>query len=157
MAILEEDRKRIEEEEEIREKVRLKFEKKSSGIAGVLSTACPGLGQIYNGQMGKATLLASIVLIGLILLSAGAYFQIKGIPVKGQSIVHSESFDTIEMTEEGMIVETAGKSGVYGVAAEKQPMTPVILMIAGTLVMLVGWNYSIKDAIKSAKQINRSY
>jgi len=52
-------------------------EKKSSGISAVLSAIVPGLGQIYNGQIGKGVLffIASIflaltifILIGFILL-----------------------------------------------------------------------------------------
>lgn len=52
-------------------------EKKSSGIAVLLSFLIPGLGQIYNGQIGKGVLfillvivfgILSIVLIGIPLL-----------------------------------------------------------------------------------------
>ena len=51
-------------------------EMKSTGIAAVLSALFPGLGQIYNGQIGKAVLfiivgfilaLTIFILIGLIL------------------------------------------------------------------------------------------
>jgi TM2 domain-containing membrane protein YozV len=51
-------------------------EKKSTGIAAVLSFVVPGLGQIYNGQIGKGILfviisiilvLSMLVLVGFIL------------------------------------------------------------------------------------------
>lgn len=160
MAILnEEERKRIEEEEEVRTKVRLKFEQKSSGIAGVLSSVCPGLGQIYNGQVGKASFCISVVLIGILLLSAGIYFQIKGMPVKGKTIAAVEQSQPVEMTEEGIIVEEleAKKDTSSEQTTEKKPATPVVLIIIGTVGVLWGWNYSIKDAIRSAKKINTSY
>ena len=39
------------------------MDRKSSGLAAVLSFFIPGLGQVYNGEFGKATgfILASIV------------------------------------------------------------------------------------------------
>ncbi len=52
-------------------------EVKSSGLAAVLSFILPGLGQIYNGQIGKGLLfiillivsvLSILILIGIILL-----------------------------------------------------------------------------------------
>lgn len=161
MPIPEDERKRIEEEEEIRMKVRLRFEQKSSGIAGVLSSVCPGLGQMYNGQMGKATLFMSVVLIGLLLLSAGIYFQVKGMPVKGQESVSTEiSGGTVEMTEEGVILEegtSESSTPASQQVSSRKPVTPVVLIIVGGIGMLAGWNYSIKDAISSAKRINTSY
>jgi TM2 domain-containing membrane protein YozV len=50
-------------------------ERKSSGIAAVLSFFVPGLGQIYNGQIGRGILFIFIYFI-LILLS----FVLIGIP-----------------------------------------------------------------------------
>jgi hypothetical protein len=165
MAILnEEEKKRIEEEEEIRTKVRLRFEQKSSGIAGVLSSVCPGLGQIYNGQVGKASLYMSVVLIGILLLSAGIYFQVKGMPVKGKPVAVVEQSEEVEMTEEGIVVEEqeTDKSVPKSAPAskekkEKKPATPVVLIIVGAAGCILGWNYSVKDAIRSAKKINTSY
>ncbi|MCX8082706.1 MAG: hypothetical protein N3D17_04855 [bacterium] len=161
MALNEDERKRIEEEEEIRTKIRLKYEQKSSGIAGVLSSVCPGLGQIYNGQVGKATLCIVVVLIGILLLSAGIYFQIKGMPVKGQPVAVMEQSEQVEMSEEGVIVEEKSEE-VKGITpseqkGEKKPATPVVLIVVGTIGTLLGWNYSVKDAIRSAKKINTSY
>ncbi len=57
--------------------VSTRTEKKSSGLAAVASFFIPGLGQIYNGQIGKGIMfiiisiifgLLMIVLIGFILL-----------------------------------------------------------------------------------------
>lgn len=57
--------------------VSIRTEKKSSGIAAIASFFIPGLGQIYNGQIGKGIMfiiisiifaLLMIVLIGFILL-----------------------------------------------------------------------------------------
>ena len=161
MAILnEEEKKRIEEEEEIRTKVRLRFEQKSSGIAGVLSSLCPGLGQIYNGQMGKASLFMGIVLIGILLLSGGIYFQVKGMPVKGKPVAVMEQTEEVEMTEEGVIVEeqeTDKSVPASEEKKEKRPATPAVLIIIGAAGCVLGWNYSVKDAIRSAKRINSSY
>jgi hypothetical protein len=160
MAILgEEEKKRIEEDEEIRTKVRLRFEQKSSGIAGVLSSVCPGLGQIYNGQVGKASLYMSVVLIGILLLSAGIYFQVKGMPVKGKPVATVEESESVEMTEEGVVVEKkeAEKPVSSEQKKEKKPATPVVLIIIGAAGCILGWNYSVKDAIRSAKKINTSY
>ena len=159
MAILEEEKRRIEEEEELRTKVRLRFEQKSSGIAGVLSSVCPGLGQIYNGQVGKASLYMSVVLIGILLLSAGIYFQVKGMPVKGKPVATVEESESVEMTEEGVIVEEkeAEKPVSSKQKKEKKPATPVVLIIVGAAGCILGWNYSVKDAIRSAKKINTSY
>jgi TM2 domain-containing membrane protein YozV len=42
-------------------------EKKSTGIAAVASIVFPGLGQIYNGQIGKGIVF---VIIGVIFLAA---------------------------------------------------------------------------------------
>jgi len=159
MAILEEEKRRIEEEEELRTKVRLRFEQKSSGIAGVLSSVCPGLGQIYNGQVGKASLYMSVVLIGVLLLSAGIYFQIKGMPVKGKQVAVIEQSEPVKMTEEGVVVED--KEGEKSVSSEqkkeKKPATPVVLIIIGVAGCVLGWNCSVKDAVRTAKKINASY
>lgn len=51
-------------------------ERKSSGIAVVLSFFIPGLGQIYNGQIGKGILF--IILSGILVL---LMFVIIGIPL----------------------------------------------------------------------------
>lgn len=136
----------------------MRFEQKSSGIAGVLSTVCPGLGQIYNGQMGKASFFMSVVIIGLLLLSAGIYFQIKGMPVKGQPATSVETSGTVEMTEEGVIVEEETQQPEPSAEVkEKKPVTPIVLIVVGAIGMLAGWNFSVKDAINTAKKINTSY
>ena len=164
-----EEKKKIEEKEEISARVYLKYEKKSSGAAGVLSSVCPGLGQVYNGQMGKASLCIAIVLIGLLLLSAGIFFQVKGMPVREKpgAMIEEAAFEAgeeVEISEEGVIIgaETATEAEqAAGNEAEQEcerkPATPVVLMVLGAIGILGGWNYSVKDAIRTAKRINASY
>jgi len=82
MGLTDEEKNRIIEEEKVRLKIRLKYEQKSSGLAGVLSSVCPGLGQIYNGQFGKATSIGLTIIISIVLLSLGITFWVKGVPSK---------------------------------------------------------------------------
>jgi len=164
MAIPEEKRREIIEEEELRAKVRMKYEQKSSGIAGVLSSVVPGLGQIYNGQFGKGTFFSFTVLLGLILLSTGITFWVKGVPSfnRGEtSIVQSEEEQTVQMDESGIIIEENQEE-----PKEKQkpqlkqiniPKLPVSLTVVGFILLLSGWSFAIKDAIKTAKLLNLSY
>ena len=164
MAIPEEKRREIIEEEELRAKVWLKYEQKSSGIAGVLSTVVPGLGQIYNGQFGKGTFFSFTVLLGLILLSTGITFWVKGTPSfnrEGTSIVQSEEEQPIQMDESGVIIEESQEE-----PKEKQktqlnqiniPKLPASLTVGGLILLLSGWSFAIKDAIKTAKLLNLSY
>lgn len=151
MVFSDEERKKIEEEEKIRIKIRLKYEQKSSGLAGVLSAVCPGLGQIYNGQFGKSTAIGSTILIGLILLSLGITFMIKGVPYKGEKtgLVKEEQ---IEMSEEGVIIEESKEKEEK--SSERKPLSPYILTILGVVSICYGWSYGVKDAIRSAKKIN---
>ncbi len=154
-----EEKKKIEEEAEIRARIYLKYEKKSSGAAGVLSSVCPGLGQVYNGQMGKASLFIFIVLVSLLVLSAGILFQIKGMPTK-ENPVAIEKEKPVEMNEEGMVIaeeEEAGEEQESEEKRDKKPAAPAVLIIIGALGTLAGWNYSVKDAVRSAKRINGSY
>ncbi|MBN1444501.1 MAG: hypothetical protein JW957_00135 [Candidatus Omnitrophica bacterium] len=156
-----EERKKIEEEAEIRARVYLKYEKKSSGAAGVLSSVCPGLGQAYNGQMGKASLCIFIVLISLLILSFGILFQIKGMPTKEEPVA-IETQEPVEMDEEGIVIteeeESAGEQeAATEEKSEKKSAAPAVLIIIGALGTLCGWNYSVKDAIRTAKRINGSY
>ncbi len=154
-----EERKKIEEEAEIRARVYLKYEKKSPGAAGVLSSVCPGLGQIYNGQVGKASLFIFVILVSLLILSMGVFFQIKGMPTK-KSPVAIEEPKSVEMNDEGVIVEPEEEKE-QGEKTEKtdnkKPATPAVLIIVGIIGTMAGWNYSVKDAIKTAKRINLSY
>jgi hypothetical protein len=157
----EEEKKKIEEEAEIRARIYLKYEKKSSGAAGVLSSVCPGLGQVYNGQIGKASLCIFIVLISLLILSAGILFQIKGMPTK-ENPVAIKTEEPVEMNEEGIVVEEEESAAEEQEAeseekSEKKSTAPAVLIIIGALGTLAGWNYSVKDAIRSAKRINGSY
>jgi len=163
MAIPEEKRKEIIEEEEIRAKVWLKYEQKSSGIAGVLSSVVPGLGQIYNGQFGKGAFFSFTVLLGLLLLSAGITFWVKGTPSLNReetSIVQSEEEQTIQMDESGIIIEESQKEQPKQKPQQKQmniPKLPASLTLAGLILFLSGWSFAIKDAIKTAKLLNISY
>jgi len=107
-----------------------------------------------------------MVLIGIILLSAGIYFQIKGMPTKGKPVAVIEQSEPVEMTEEGVVVEEATEEATEKATEdaasskqpkEKKPATPIVLIIIGATGLLVGWNCSVKDAIRSAKKINISY
>ena len=163
MAIPEEKRREIIEEEEIRAKVRMKYEQKSSGIAGVLSTVVPGLGQIYNGQFGKGTLFSFTVLLGLILLSTGITFWVKGVPSFNReetSIVQSEEEQPVQMDESGVVIEEGQKEKPEEKPQLKQvniPKLPASLTLGGLILLLSGWSFAIKDAIKTAKLLNISY
>ena len=157
--LAEEEKKKIEEEEEIRARIRLKFERKSPGLAGVLSTICPGLGQIYNGQLWKASLCLGVVLISLVMFIAGIVFIARGMPSKEAPLVFEES-EVLEMDEEGMVIDQIAEQRE---PKNKQgdgmdiPRTPVVLIVIGTIGIIGGRNYSIKDAINTAKKINSSY
>jgi len=159
MAIPEERKSEIIEEEEIRAKVRLKYEQKSSGIAGVLSSVVPGLGQIYNGQFGKGAFFSFIVLVGLILLSTGITFWVKGTPSfkrEGISTVQSEEEQTIQIDESGVIIEENQEEKPQ-LKQRNIPKLPVFLTLCGFILLLSGWSFAIKDAIKTAKLLNISY
>lgn len=159
MAVLtEEEKKKIEEEEKTRTHIRLQYEQKSSGLAGVLSSIIPGLGQVYNGQMGKASFFISVVLISLLILTAGIIFQIKGLPTKESPIPAIEESKPVEMNEEGGIIEEeTEQEGETEKLNERKPALPVALIILGLIGTVVGWNYSVKDAINTAKRINNSF
>ena len=154
--ISEEEKKRIIEEEELRASIRKKHEQKSSGTAGVLSTLCPGLGQIYNGQVGKGAFFFLVILISLTLFSLGILFWIQGVPGKGEttSIVGEE--ESVEINEDGIVMgeetETKGKKE----EGEKKAIPPLagFLTIVGLAGLGLGGNYSVRDAIKSAKRLN---
>ncbi len=157
--LTEEEKKKIEEEEETRARIRLKYERKSSGVAGVLSSVCPGLGQIYNGQIGKATLYVCIILVSLVLLSAGILFHVKGMPTREHPVA-VEQAKPVEMNDEGVVLDEQKEPEAQKETSEegeKKPATPTVLVIIGAIGIAAGWNYSIKDAVRSAKKINASY
>jgi len=159
MAIPEEKRREIIEEEEIRTKVRLKYEQKSSGIAGVLSSVVPGLGQIYNGQFGKGAFFSFIVLVGLFLLSTGITFWVKGTPSfkrEVTSIVQSGEEQPVQIDESGVVIEENQKEEPQ-LKQGNIPKLPVSLTLCGFILLLSGWSFAIKDAIKTAKLLNISY
>jgi hypothetical protein len=144
------EKKKILEEEQIRAKV----ERKSSGTAGVLSSVCPGLGQIYNGQLCKGALFAFIVLLGIIITSAGITFWIKGMPSRGESISFQQEEQQVEMDEQGIIMEE-GSVESEGKTEEKQTsQIPALLTIVGLIAIAAGWSFAVKDAFKSARRIN---
>ncbi|MCM8818175.1 MAG: hypothetical protein NC915_01665 [Candidatus Omnitrophica bacterium] len=152
MALTEEEKNRIIEEEKLRVKTRLKYEQKSSGLAGVLSSICPGLGQIYNGSLRKAILIGLLIIISIIMLSLGITFQIKGVPAgkgKTSSIQEEKEF---QITEEGVVIEKSEKEEEK--IPQKKPKSPYLLTILGVMGLCYGWNYAIRDAIETAKKLN---
>lgn len=172
MGILnEEEKARIIEEEEIRASVRRKYEQKSSGAAAVLSTLCPGLGQVYNGQFGKGALFFIIVVVGLVLFLWGLIGTIKelrafaggpqvGMISEGAGLSSEEA---VPLTEEGVVVEEVEKEQKAQAEGKKQeesiskyiPKKYVILTLVGLIHMAGGAGTAIKDAIKTAKRINQ--
>ena len=150
-----EEKERIIEEEELRAKVRRKYEQKSTGVAAVLSTICPGLGQIYNGQLGKGAIFFFIIGLSLILLGTGITFWIKGVPGKQESVAVVGEEKPVEMTEEGIVIEEEEKESEE---EEKKNVPPlaVILTILGLIGLGLGGSFSVRDAIKTARRINES-
>lgn len=150
--LTDEEKERIIEEEELRAKVRRKYEQKSTGVAAVLSTICPGLGQIYNGQLGKGAIFFFIIGLSLILLGAGITFWIKGVPGKQESVAVIGEEQQVEMTEEGIVIEEEKESE----EEEKKNVPPlaVILTILGIAGLGLGGSFSVRDAIKTARRLN---
>ena len=148
-----EEKKRIIEEEELRAKIRRKYEQKSTGIAAVLSTICPGLGQIYNGQIGKGAIFFFIILISLSLIVTGITFWIKGVPGKESAGIMSEK--PVEITEEGIVIEEEEEKEEEE-EEEKVPGLAVALIIAGIIGLGLDGSFAVKDAIKTAKRLNES-
>ncbi|MCX5641929.1 MAG: hypothetical protein NTY10_01605 [Candidatus Omnitrophica bacterium] len=167
----EEDRKRITEEEEIRSQVRRKYEQKSSGLAGVLSTLCPGLGQVYNGQIGKASLFFFCFIVGLTVLSLGATTLIKG-PSSGASFNLASSAGIskekpVEMNEEGIVTAEVNAGITKPDQAKQTPETEklsreqktVIKALAltglGAIIAILAALFAIRDAIRTARRKNQ--
>ncbi|MFH2069339.1 MAG: hypothetical protein ABII89_07780 [Candidatus Omnitrophota bacterium] len=167
----EEDKKRIAAEEEIRNQVRRKYEQKSSGVAGVLSTLCPGLGQVYNGQIGKASLFFFCFIFGLTILFLGAITLVKG-PSSGASF--SMISDTgisedrpVEMNEEGIVPEEVGVEVTQPGQVQQAPETEKVskeqqtvikaltLTGLGAIVAILTVLFAIRDAIRTAHRKNR--
>lgn len=172
MGILsEEEKAKIIEEEEIRTSVRRKYEQKSSGIAAVLSTVCPGLGQVYNGQFSKGALFFITVVVGFVLFILGLIGTIKEIKAfaggRTMSTVSEgigiSSEESVPLTEEGMVIEEVEKekkTQTERVQKKEEsiskyiPKKYVILTLIGLVLMIAGAGTAIKDAIKTAKRIN---
>jgi len=152
MIFSDEEKNKIIEDEKVRLKIRLKYEQKSSGLAGVLSSICPGLGQIYNGQFGKASSIG-IIIISIVLLSFGITFWVKGVPQKGEKVSITEE-KTVEMTDEGVIIEEAEKNKEKEEKKEPKSKLPYTLTILGLIGLCFTWSYAVKDAIKTSKRLN---
>lgn len=167
----EEDKKKIAEEEEIRSRVRRKYEQKSSGVAGVLSTLCPGLGQVYNGQIGKASLFFFCFIVGITVLSLGALTLVKG-PSSGASFNIASSADVseenpVEMNEEGIVPEEVDAGVTQPGQAQQAPETEkvskeqkaVIKALAltglGAIFAILTALFAIRDAIRTARRKNQ--
>ncbi|HOK57289.1 MAG TPA: hypothetical protein PKV21_07795 [bacterium] len=153
MIFSDEEKNKIIEDEKVRLKIRLKYEQKSSGLAGVLSSICPGLGQIYNGQFGKASSIGIIIIISIVLLSFGITFWVKGVPQKGEKVSITEE-KTVEMTDEGVIIEEAEKNKEKEEKKEPKSKLPYTLTILGLIGLCFTWSYAVKDAIKTSKRLN---
>lgn len=76
-------------------------QQKSSGIAAVLSFFWPGLGQIYNGQIGKGILLILLQIVNLVLMFVLIGF-ITGLLVWVYSMY--DAYNTAERINRGEIV-----------------------------------------------------
>ncbi|HOJ39354.1 MAG TPA: hypothetical protein PK644_02670 [bacterium] len=160
----EEEKARIIEEEEIRSRIRRRYEQKSSGVAAVLSTICPGLGQIYNGQFGKGTAFFLIVLTGLFLLCWGILVLIKGPSASSLKIAKSVGLtksEPVPMNEEGVVVEEVQKEEKpeekpAEPPARKLPVKGLGLTIAGLILMAEGGHQAVRDAIRTARRLNQA-
>lgn len=167
----EEDKKRIAEEEEIRSQVRRKYEQKSSGVAGVLSTLCPGLGQVYNGQIGKASLFFFCFIVGLAVLSLGATTLVKGSSSSASfniaSSVGISKEKPVEMNEEGIVPGEVDTGVTQPSQAQQAPEAKkvgkeqkvVIKALAltglGAIIAILTVLFAISDAIRTARRKNQ--
>jgi len=170
MGILsEEEKKRIAEEEEVRSQVRRKYEQKSSGVAAVLSTLCPGLGQVYNGQIGKASFFFLCFIIGLTVLSLGSVTLVKG-PSSSSSFNIATSTGTpqqpVEMNAEGIVPEAVDTVVVQGqvqsgagtekVSREQKAVIKALSMVGlGAVIAILAVLFAIRDAIRTARRKNQ--
>jgi TM2 domain-containing membrane protein YozV len=75
---------------------------KNPGFAGVLSFFIPGLGQIYNGEFGKATGFIVASVIGGLLTTIFIGFLII-IPVWAWGVV--DAYYSAEKINEGVVIE----------------------------------------------------
>jgi len=167
----EEEKKKIAEEEEVRSQVRRKYEQKSSGVAGVLSTLCPGLGQVYNGQIGKASIFFFCFIVGLTILCMGAITLVKGPSSSASFNITSNagiSEETpVEMNEEGIVPGEIVDTSVTQPAQEQQSpaneemsteQKAVVKALAktgvGAIIAILAALFAIRDAILTAKKKN---
>jgi TM2 domain-containing membrane protein YozV len=150
----------------------------------VLSTLCPGLGQVYNGQVGKGASFFLVVLIGLGVLCWGIMGIMKAkqmMPGAGTVSVASESASVIpgvskstpvEMNEDGVVAgeeqkakEEEAKQQAEGQKPQEQvPLTgeqktaakALAYVVLGALVMVAGGYAAVKDAIRTARRKNEA-
>jgi len=148
--------------------VRRSYEQKSSGAAAVLSTVCPGLGQVYNGQIGKGAGFFLIVLTGLCVLSWGVMLMVKmpggsSVTIAAAAVSRPEP---VEMNEEGIVAEEAEEMAKEEAAPPEQPKAEepskeekrarngLVFAGAGALLMIGGAYFAVRDAIRTAKRLN---
>jgi len=165
MGILtEQEKSRIIEEEELRAQVRRRHEPKSSGTAAVLSTICPGMGQIYNGQFGKGSAFFLVVLVGLVLFCYGLMSMLKkdaGATMKIASSMGVVKSAPVEMNEDGIVLGETEQQEEAAPAQEEEekpvnrlPLKAAGLTILGLLMMAEGAHQAVRDAIKTAQRLN---
>ncbi len=86
MALSEEQKKKIEEEEKVRYEIRSELSQKEKSnqkyeVAAVLSLFIPGLGQLVKGQTGRGILIFFATIVGY------AFFVIPGLIIHIWQIV----------------------------------------------------------------------
>ena len=162
----EEEKKRIVEEEEIRSRVHRKYEQKSSGVAGVLSTLCPGLGQVYNGQIGKASLFFFCFIFGLTVLFLGTITLVKkpssgaSFNIASSAVVSEEK--PVEMNADGVVPEEIGAvatqpaPGTEKVSKEQKTVIKALALTGlGAIIAILTVLFAIGDAIRTARRKNQ--
>ncbi len=149
----EKEKQRIIEEEELRASVRKKHEQKSSGLATVFSTVCPGMGQVYNGQLGKGTVFFLVALVSLILLVLGIVGLVRGATGVGTPGFLAEE-EALEMTEEGLVI--GAEEYLDSPSGIPLPMRDIVLVIVGLLGLGFARDFSVRDALKNARRLNEA-
>ena len=167
----EEDKKKIAEEEEFPSQVRRKYEQKSSGVAGVLSTLCPGLGQVYNGQIGKASFFFFCFIVGLTVLCLGATTLVKGSSSGASFNIASSAGISeekpVEMNEEGIVPgevdtgvtqpgQTQQAPETEKVSKEQKAVIKALALTGlGAIFAILTVLFAIRDAIRTARRKNQ--
>jgi TM2 domain-containing membrane protein YozV len=164
----EQEKNRIIEEEAVRAQVRRKYEQKSSGAAGVLSTICPGLGQIYNGQFGKGSAFFLVVLVGLVLFCYGIVLFVKKDTATTMKIATDMGVvksAPVEMNEDGIVLgetekqdepapaQTSGETPKTN-PLKQLPKKATAITLIGLIMMAEGAHQAVRDAIKTSQRLN---